>query len=376
MDFLQHFEHLKDDRSDINREYDVIDIIFLTMAALLSGAKGWKDVELFGRAKLDWLRQYRPFPNEIPTRHSIGRIIRSIKADSVIDCFEQWITTQRQQQGQEHIAFDGKVLRGSRQSRLDNSFNALQLMTAMVVESGLILTQKETPDKRNEIGTMQAMLKDLAVKGAIITADALHCQRKTVDMIRQEDADYIVQIKGNQKKLQQDVQAFFQHTKQTKPDDYKQYTFSEIDGEHGRIVQRHYRLLPITDWLIETEKWTDSHALIEVTREREIKGKKSQEIAYYMTSSKHDIAVLSRVIRNHWSIENSQHWILDVTLGEDSSTIYAGDGAKNMALFRRAILNLIKQHPLKDSVAGKMMRAGWDDKFRAEILFGQKMTKV
>ncbi len=138
MDFLHHFEQLEDNRRDINLEYDLIDIIFLTMAALLSGAKGWKDIELFGLAKLEWLRQYRPFPNEIPTRHSIGRIIRSIKADSVIDCFEHWVNTQRQSLGQEHIAFDGKVLKGSRQRRGDNTFNALQLMT----------------DKKNEIGTM------------------------------------------------------------------------------------------------------------------------------------------------------------------------------------------------------------------------------
>ncbi len=195
-------------------------------------------------------------------------------------------------------------------------------------------------------------------------------------MIRQQGADYIVQIKGNQKNLQQDVRAFFQNTQHTEPECYNQQTRSEVDGDHGRIAQRHYRLLPITDWLIETKKWTDSHALIEVTRKREIKGKTTQEIAYYMTSSAQGIDVLSQVIRNHGSIENSQHWILDVTFSEDSSTIYAGDGAKNMALFRRALLNMIKQHPLKDSVAGKMMRAGWDDNFRAEILFGQKMNKV
>jgi predicted transposase YbfD/YdcC len=113
-----------------------------------------------------------------------------------------------------------------------------------------------------------------------------------------------------------------------------------------------------------------------VTRQREIKGKRSQETAYYMTSSTQDIKILAHVIRHHWSIENSQHWILDMAFREDESTIYAQDGAKNMALFRRALLNLIKLHPLKDSVAGKMMRAGWDDEFRAEILFGQKVTKV
>lgn len=376
MNFLHHFEQLEDSRTDINIEYDLVDIIFLTMSALLSGAKGWKDIEIFGLAKLQWLQQYRSFPNGIPTRHSIGRIIRSIKADSVIHCFEHWVNTQRQHSHNEHIAFDGKVLKGSRHSRHNETFDALQLMTAMVVDSGLILTQKETPTKHNEISVMQSMLKSLSVNGTIISADALHCQTKTVDMIRQEGADYMVQIKGNQKNLHQDVQAFFRNTQLTHPDIYKQYTFQETEGEHGRLTQRHYRLLPITEWLMETSKWTDSHAVIEVTRCRETKGKTSQETAYYMTSSTDDITRLAAVIRNHWSIENSQHWILDMAFREDESTIYAEDGAKNMALFRRALLNLVKRHPLKDSVTGKMMRAGWDDKFRAEILFGHNVSKV
>jgi len=376
MNFFSYCEQIEDSRIDINIEYDLVDIIFLTMTAILSGAKGWKDIEVFGLAKLTWLQQYRPFANGIPTRHSIGRIIRSIKAESIVDCFEQWITTQREQTDNTHIAFDGKVLKGSRHQRLGEGINALQLMTAMVVESGLILTQKETPSKHNEISVMQTMLKNLSVKDAIISADALHCQTKTVDMIRHQGADYMVQIKGNQKNLHQDVQAFFRNTQSTNSELYKQHTFEEIEGEHGRLTQRHYRLLPITDWLIETNKWIDSHAVIEVTRLREIKGKTAREISYYMTSSTQDIKTLSHVIRNHWSIENSQHWILDRIFREDESTIYAGDGAKNMALFRRALLNLVKRHPAKDSVRGKMMRAGWDDKFRAEILFGQKMNKV
>jgi hypothetical protein len=168
MDFLHHFEQIEDSRTDINIEYDLVDIIFLTMAALLSGAKGWKDIEVFGLAKLQWLQRYRSFPNGIPTRHSIGRIIRSIKIESVIHYFEQWINTQRQHSDNEHIAFDGKVLRGSRHSRHDDTFSALQLMTAMIVGTGLILTQKETPTKHNEISVMQALLKSLSVKGAII----------------------------------------------------------------------------------------------------------------------------------------------------------------------------------------------------------------
>jgi predicted transposase YbfD/YdcC len=156
--------------------------------------------------------------------------------------------------------------------------------------------------------------------------------------------------------------------------------FEEIEKAHGRINERNYRLLPITDRLAGMTHWKDIQSVVEVTRKRTFKkkGKEQieQEVSYYITSLGDDVKEAARAIRNHWVIETSQYWVLDVTFREDESQIYAEDVAKNIAIFRRALLNLIKTHPLKDSVAGKMMRAGWDGQFRAEILFGQKPTKV
>jgi hypothetical protein len=160
MSFLELCENIEDNRIGINKHYDLLDIIFLTMSAVLSGAKGWKAIHIFGVAQLEWLREYREFANDIPTRHSIGRIIRGIKAESLLECFEQWVNTIRVEGEIEQIAFDGKVIRGSGNG---SSLNSLQLMSAMVVDSGLILYQQEVSDKTNEIPVMQAMLQRLSV---------------------------------------------------------------------------------------------------------------------------------------------------------------------------------------------------------------------
>lgn len=368
MEFLEQIESLTDERQDINKDYELSDIVFLTMAAVLSGAKGWKAIKIFGDAQLDWLRQYRPFTNGIPTRHSIGRIIRGIKSESFVTCFLQGVNYIREQEGKEHIAFDGKVLRGSKHGE---HLNALQLMTAMVVDSGFILYQKETSDKTNEIPVMQSMLESMNIKDSVITADAMHCQTKTAQAVTEGGGHYVLQVKENQKQLLNEIKAFFHKTERDEPELLEENCFYEVDGEHGRINERHYKMLPITDWLSEGKKFKDSQTVVEVQRTRTIKGKFQQETSYYITSLVDNMSNVAGYIRRHWVIENSQHWVLDVTFREDECQIYAEDGARNLASMRRVLLNMVKAHPLKDSVAGKMQRAGWDAKFRAEILFGQ-----
>jgi len=373
MSFFENLENLIDTRKDINIEYNLADIVFLTMAAVLSGAKGWKAIEIFGHAQLNWLRQYRDFSSGIPTRHSIGRIIRGIKSESFVACFIQWVNQIRDSTNCEHIAFDGKVLRGSKRG---TDVHALQLMTAMIIESGLVVYQKETSCKTNEIPVMQSMLSDMDVKGAVITADAMHCQTETAKRIREGGGDYVLQIKANQNNLLKAVQAYFHKVYRDEPQLLEKPHYQELDGEHGRINERYYRVLPITDWLSEAQGFEDSCSIIEVQRTRTIKEKASEETYYYISSIKDNKQKISQAIRGHWGIENSQHWVLDVTFREDECQIYAEDGAKNLASMRRVLLNMVKQHPLKDSVAGKLQRASWDGHFRAAILFGQKMSKV
>jgi predicted transposase YbfD/YdcC len=351
MSFLELCENIEDNRTDTNKHYDLLDIIFLTMSAVLSGAKGWKAIHIFGVAQLEWLREYREFANGIPTRHSTGRIIRGIKAESLLECFGQWVNTIRVEGEIEQIVFDGEVLRDSGNG---SSLDPLQLMSAIVIDSGLILYQHEVSDKTNEIPVKQAMLQRLSVKGAIITADAMHFQTKTAEIIRAEGADYMRQVKDNQRNLHKEISAFFYKTYRDAPQALETGYYEEINKAHGRINERYYRLLPITDRMTGMELWQDIQSVVEVTRKRTFKkrGKEQteQEVSYYISSLRENVKEAAWAIRNQWAIENSQHWVLDVTFREDESQIYAEDGAKNMALFGRALLNLIKAHPLKDGV--------------------------
>jgi predicted transposase YbfD/YdcC len=369
---FQDIESIEDPRVDANKNYDLGDIIFLTIAAVLCGAKGWKAIQIFGEAQLSWLREYRDFSNGIPTRHSIGRIIRGIKAESLVSSFINFSNAVRKSESKEHISFDGKVVCGSKHGDID----ALQLMTAMVVDNSLIIYQKETSTKTNEIPIMQSMLANMDIKNAVITADAMHCQTETTRIIREGDGDYVLQVKKNQGNLFKEIEAYFHKTERELPKLLKDNYFKELDGEHGRINEREYRLLPITEWFDETEKFNDSFAVVEVQRTRQLKNKTEQETSYYITSLKEGVEITAKYIRRHWAIENSQHWVLDVTFREDECQIYAEDGARNLATIRRKLLNLINAHSLKDSVAGKMQRACWDAKFRTEILFGQKTSKA
>lgn len=371
-DFINQLQSLEDTRSDVNKLYDLTDIIFLTLNAVLSGATGWKHIEIYGKSKINWLRQYRKFKHGIPTRHSIARIISTIPADNLLSCFVYWANKQRSSEKKEHIAFDGKTLRGSGKN---SHTDALHLMGAIVVDNGLAIYQEESIGKKNEIETMQLMLDCIDIKGAIISADAMHTQTKTAEKIISKGADYLLQVKDNQKNLKKEIAAYFHKVKRDSPKLAEQFNQYDVEGEHGRVSEWNYTVLPVSDWIEESKKWCGLQSIIEVERTCHKKEKITKETTYYISSMKPEDNELPKIIRNHWRIE-SHHWILDVVFKEDESQIYADDGAKNLALLRRKLAVLVRQHPLKDSIASKMKRASWDDNFRAEILFGQKASKV
>ncbi|MCP5078798.1 MAG: ISAs1 family transposase [Psychromonas sp.] len=204
----------------------------------------------------------------------------------------------------------------------------------------------------------------------------MHCQTETASVMRERNANYVLQVKNNQKKLKLEIEAYLYKTRRDPPELIEANSYLEVDGEHGRINERRYTQLSITDWFDETEKFKDSFAIIEVECTRTFKDKVENETSYYITSLNEDAESVAGYIRRHWAIENSQHWVLDVTFREDECQIYAKDGARNLASVRRLLLNMIKDHPKKDSVAGKMQRACWDENFRSEILFGKNMAKI
>lgn len=367
MSFIEHFSEVNDPRTHINVKHDFLDVLFLSVSAVLSGAEGWKDIKEFGDEKLEWLRQYREFANGIPVDDTIARIIRAISPEEFNRAFINWVNEVRTEKGQEQIAIDGKTLRHSFDGE---RHTALHSITAWSKSQGLVLAQLKSTGKKNENASVIEMLNILNIKGALISADAMNTQRKIVDKIVEKQADYVLCVKLNQKRLHREIAAYFHKVKRDTPAFIEEY--EEIDSGHGRVEVRRYRQLRVSEWISETKHWSNIQTVIEVERERHIKGKKiQQETLYYISSLAPDVKRIGTAIRSHWEVENKVHWVLDVTFKEDDCRIRCGDGAENVAIIRRFALNLARLHPQKNSMRGKLKQAGWSDQFRSELIFGQ-----
>lgn len=233
MNLIEHLSVVEDTRSDINQKHDLIDVIFLVISAISSGCEGWQNIEFYGEEKLDWLRKHRPFEYGTPRRHTIARILRLAVAESLLEALSLWKNEQRASQNKPIIAFDGKVLRGS--YRNDRK-TALQLVTAYDTERGLVLSQKPTENKNGEINVVRQMLDIINVKGSVVTIDALHCQRDTLEKIAEKKAHVVVQVKKNHPKLRAAVVEQFQAVF----DAGKEKIVTEIkEKHHGRSEERY-----------------------------------------------------------------------------------------------------------------------------------------
>ena len=366
MSLFDHLNLIEDPRSHINLDHNLVDIIFLVMAATASGCNGWLEIEKFGNEHLSWLQKHRPFEKGIPTRQSIGRIIRAIDVDMMVLALFRWANSMRESTGRPLIAIDGKTLRGA--VNQNGTENALHLVSAFDTEQGIVLYQQDTQTKGSELATVRELLHMLDIQDTVLTFDALHCNQETLQQITARKGDYIVQVKANQPNLKKAIEAQFQPHWQA--DEFSLPTFEECDKGHGREERRTTFQIPAVLCKELKKKWPSAKSFIAVERERKCKGKTTMDTHYYLSSLPVDVDLAARSVRYHWHIENQQHWVLDVTFKEDRSRIGDRDSAKKMALFRRIVLNLLQQHPLKVSKPSKMRKAAWNGNFRTEIFFG------
>ncbi len=365
MSFTDHFSIIEDPRKDINVKHDFLDVLFLTVSAVVSGAEGWQDIEDFGRDKLDWLRQHRVFKNGIPVDDTIARIVRAIVPEQFNQAFINWVNEVRRDNGKEQIAIDGKTLRHSFDG---DKHTALHSITAWSKSNGLVLAQNRSEGKKNENSSVLAMLDTLNISGAIVSADAMNTQKKIVEKIHNDGGDYVLCVKNNHKKLKEEIAAYFHKIKRESPGHIQHY--EEVDAGHGRIETRHYRQLRVCEWIAESSNWQGIQSVIEVTRKRIINEREQEETVYYISSLAPDVIQISEAIRGHWCVENQVHWVLDVTFKEDDSRIRKGDGAENVGIIRRFALNLSRLHPSNISMRRKLKRAARVDEFRTELIFG------
>ncbi|WMU73266.1 ISAs1 family transposase [Enterobacter bugandensis] len=363
MNIFSHLVSIPDPRSDINVKHNLLDVLFLVLSAVLSGARGWKDIQVFGDAQLEWLQKHRAFENGIPRRHCIANIIRILNTDLLVQALLGWVNERRQSSGKPVIAIDGKTMR---RAWGDDIHKALHVVSAYDVENGLTLYQQASDSKGKEREIARNIIDMLALKGCVVTLDALHCQKETLNRIVLQQGDFIVQLKANQEKLYQHVQKAFS----VQYDNPELAEYVEKSTGHGRHEVR--RVMQIkADLPAELKKsWPHINSLIEIGSERTVNGQTSCDARWYLSSLPVAPQEAARIVRRHWAIENELHWVLDVAFREDEVNISDATGAAHIALVNRVALALLRKNTFKDSIVSKRNRAGWNADFRTELLFG------
>jgi predicted transposase YbfD/YdcC len=367
--FIEHFSDLKDPRDDKNKKHQFMDILFLVIAAVISGAEGWEAIETFGEEKLEWLRKYFPFANGVPSHDCIRMVMISLSPKALQGCFARWMQAVAEVANGEVVAIDGKTLRRSFDRA--GGLGAIHMVSAWAKRNGVSLGQMKTDEKSNEITAIPTLLGLLELRGCIVTIDAMGCQREIAEKIRAQGADYVLAVKKNQKELHQAIEDYFETAQQAGYRAVPLERLEEVDSGHGRVEVRGSQLVPDLRTLPKPEQWKDLQGIARVEGERHLGDRVSTEVRYYITSFGQDVGRLAEAVRGHWGIENSLHWVLDVTFREDDSRLRSGYGAENFAVIRHIALNLLKREPSKASLKRKRYKAALSNEFRSNVLFPQ-----
>lgn len=364
---MEHFSSLTDPRIVAKTRHKLIDIVVITLCAVLAGADEWTEIAEFGRIKEKWFRTFLELPHGIPSHDTFGRVFSKICPEEFEKCFLDWVRAAFHDIAPQVVAVDGKTLRHS----YDRSSNksAIHMVSAWATESRLVLGQVKADEKSNEITAIPELLRVLALKGCIVTIDAMGCQKEIVRQIVRQEADYVICLKGNQGTFRKEVELFFQNAKENGFKDVSHETYETTDGDHGRIEIRRFTTTGEVDWFEDKSQWPKLTSLGMVESERHVGDKITHETRYYISSLPSDAKIFARASRGHWGIENSLHWCLDIAFREDDSRIRMGHAANNLAIIRHFALNLIKQDKTrKIGVKGSRKRAGWDDDYMLRLL--------
>ncbi len=363
------FSDLPDPRVAGRCDYKLMDILIIAVCAALCGADSWVGVETVGKAKVAWFRQFLQLENGIPSHDTFGDVFAKIDSEAFQTRFMRWVEAVFQVTSGQVIALDGKTLRGSHQRGIGKE--AIHLVNAWAVTNGIVLGQRKVDGKTNEITAMPELLRLLNVSGCIVTIDAMGCQKEIAQTIRDEKADYILRVKDNQSGLKQDIEAWFDYGDSQHfagmPMDFHQTTHKT----GGRIEIR--RCWAVSDplafeYIRHYDGWADLNSIVRVQRERREGHQTTHDTAYYISSLPANAALLLISTQHHWAIENSFHWVMDVTFDEDRSRIRNDDSAENMAVLRSIALNLLKRDTSKSSLRQKRFRAAMDNDFLLHLL--------
>jgi predicted transposase YbfD/YdcC len=354
------WEGLEDPRTSNATLYDFHEMLIIALCCVLCGGQGPTDMALFAELKEPFLRGFLSLKHGVPKHDAFSRLFRALDPDQFRDAFQRFMA-QFSEQVQGVVAVDGKVLRRSFDRASGKS--ALHMVSAWGSEQRLVLAQVATDAKSNEITAVPKLLKMLTLKGTIVTADALNCQRTIAAQIVEQGGDYALALKGNQGTLHEDVVLLVDD-----PETKSATAQPVVDADHGRIETRTATVSTEIDWLQKQHQWPGLKAVGKVVRMRETAEKTTTETAYYLLSSELTPERFNEVARQHWGVENSLHWRLDVVMNEDQDRTRMGNGPENLAILRHIAINAMQKEGSKGSLRGKFKRASWNEDYLTRLL--------
>jgi predicted transposase YbfD/YdcC len=358
------FAKLKDPRRAHRRLHPLQDILVIALCAVIAGAQDWPEIETFGRKRRDWLGRFLDLPHGIPSHDTFQRVFDRIKPTAFQACFRAWVQAVGTALRVKHVAIDGKTLRRSGSAKL----GPLHLVSAWATAEHLSLGQVAVDAKSNEITAIPALLELLDLEGALVTIDAMGCQKAIARKIVDQGADYVLTVKDNQGHLLADIQRRFEEAFDTGFAGMEHDAYEKRDRGHGREEFRSYTILRGAQGLRHAEDWAGLRTIGMCYSERTVKGETTSEVRYFIASKKASARYFGAALRNHWRIENCLHWQLDVNFDEDRNRVRNRNAAENLALLRRLTLSLLQAHPEKLSIAKKRFAAALDPDFLEEIL--------
>jgi predicted transposase YbfD/YdcC len=363
--FLSHFKDLKDPRQQGKITYPLDEVLLLCLLAVLAGAETIVDIALFGGKKLALLRRFRRFRDGTPAHDHLGDILAALDAEQFQRCFVAWVAAvSGVPEGV--VAIDGKTAR--RSGRKNRGQPPIHMVSAFAARQRLVLGQVKVAEKSNEIVAIPKLLEMLAIEGAIVTIDAMGCQRDIAQKIVDKKADYMLALKGNQGSLRDDVELFVAEQKAAGFKDTEISRDQTIDGDHGRIETRTTTVIHDVAWLQQRHDWPGLNAVVVVDSVRETGDKIERETRFYITSLMLLAHLVGPIIRSHWAIENSLHWVMDMIFRDDEARLRTDHAPANFTTIKHMAHNLIRNAPGKASLRLKRKSAGWDDDFLASLL--------
>lgn len=356
----EYLGQLHDPRINRRKLHLLEDIVLLTLIAVICGCESWETIEEFGKNKKEFLQKYLTLSNGIPSHDTIERLFKRLDSKVFSEVLISWGDLLRNRGIGDIVSIDGKTVRGSKDKV--NGKYAIHLVSAWCNKNRLVLGQVKTACKANEIEAVKELLCLLDLEGAVVTADAMSCQKEIVRQIVEKKADYIIAVKDNQKMLKQNIE--FEFKTQAEIDSHQ-----SVEKDHGRIETRTCQVISNLDQLEDKQNWAALKSIVKVTSEREINGVISNEVRFYIASQLQSAAYFNNAARTHWGIENSLHWTLDVQFNEDKSRKRKDNAAENFAIVRRLALTKLTNTPLKRyGINNRRLIASWNEQYLEEVL--------